>query len=88
MKRKIVIAGIDALPSGLKALQDGMVNATMFQDTGGRERGAGETALKFIHGGIVFSRICISLKLVTRDGASQFANRNRTGKSGHNGKLG
>jgi inositol transport system substrate-binding protein len=73
---KIVIGGIDATQDGLRALSDGDISVTVFQDAAGQGKGAIETALKLAHGESVPSKVYIPFRLVTRDNMKDFMGRN------------
>ena len=75
-KSTVVVGGIDATQDGLKALADGDIGVTVFQDAAGQGRGAIETALKLARGESVPSKVYIPFRLVTRDNIKDFTNRN------------
>jgi inositol transport system substrate-binding protein len=73
---KVVIGGIDATSDGLKALADGDINVTVFQDAAGQGKGAIETALKLAHGETVPTKVYIPFRLVTPANIKDFSGRN------------
>lgn len=73
---KVVVAGIDATPDGLKALADGDIAATVFQDADGQGRGAIDAALALARGEAVPRQVMIPFRLVTRANIGEFSGRN------------
>ena len=73
---KVVIGGIDATPDGLRGIEDGDLDVTVFQDAAGQGRGALDTALRLARGETVPRKTYIPFQLVTRDNVKDFQNRN------------
>jgi len=71
-KDRIVVVGVDAIADALKAVKDGRLDATVFQDAAGQGRGAVEVALRLIRGEAVDKETYIPFKLVTRENISEF----------------
>ncbi len=72
MNDKIVVVGVDAIADALKAVKDGRLDATVFQDA--RQQGAGaiETALKIIRKQPFDRQVFIPFQLVTKENIGQF----------------
>ena len=64
---KILVFGIDAIPAALKAMRDGKMAGTVFQDAQGQGAGAVEAAVRIARGATVEKRIYIPYRLVTRE---------------------
>ena len=73
---KVVIGGIDATQDGLRAIETGDIDVTVFQDAAGQGRGALETALKLARGETVPKKTYIPFQLVTRENVKDFQNSN------------
>jgi inositol transport system substrate-binding protein len=71
-KSGIVIIGIDAIPDALKAVGDGTMAATVFQDARGQGAGAVDTAVKAAKGEKVEKKVYIPFQLVTKDNLANF----------------
>lgn len=63
----VVVAGIDATPAGLAAMQAGDLDVTVFQDAAGQGRGAVDAAVRLVRGEAVPARIDVPFSLVTPD---------------------
>jgi inositol transport system substrate-binding protein len=72
LKDRIVVVGVDAIDDALRAVRDGRLDATVFQDGRGQGRGAVETAVRLIRGEPVTKKSYIPFQLVTQESASQF----------------
>jgi inositol transport system substrate-binding protein len=64
---KTLVFGIDAIPDALKAMKDGKMAGTVFQDAKGQGSGAVEAAVKVAKGEKIDSKIYIPYVLVTKD---------------------
>jgi inositol transport system substrate-binding protein len=73
---KVVIGGIDATQDGLRALADGDIGVTVFQDATGQGKGAIEAALKLARRESVPAKVYIPFQLVTRANIKDFTSRN------------
>jgi inositol transport system substrate-binding protein len=73
MKDKIIIVGVDAIADALKAVKDGRLDATVFQDARGQGAGSIETALKIIRKQPFDKQVFIPFQLVTKDNIGQFS---------------
>ncbi|MDD2456427.1 MAG: sugar ABC transporter substrate-binding protein [Kiritimatiellae bacterium] len=71
-KGDIMVVGVDAIRDALKAVRDGRMEATVFQDGRAQGRGAIEAALRLIRGETCEPQTIIPFKLVTRDNAEAF----------------
>lgn len=73
---KIAVGGIDATSDGLRAIEKGDINVTVFQDAAGQGRLAIDTALKLARGEDVPKKTYIPFKLVTRENVKEYLDRN------------
>lgn len=64
---RILVFGIDAIPGALKAMKDGKMAGTVFQDAKGQGAGAVQAAVKVVRGEKVEGKIFIPYILVTQD---------------------
>jgi ABC-type sugar transport system substrate-binding protein len=67
-----VIIGVDGSDAGLKAVKDGSMTATVFQDAVGQGKAAMKVAAKILAGKKVDKEINIPFQLVTKDNLSDF----------------
>lgn len=72
LKDKVVLASVDAIADALKAVQDGRLDATVFQDARGQGSGAVETALKIVRKQPYETAVFIPFQLVTRENVARF----------------
>jgi len=72
MKDKVVLASVDAIADALKAVKDGRLDATVFQDARGQGSGAVETALKIVRKQPYEMTVFIPFQLVTRENVDRF----------------
>ena len=72
MKDKIIVVGVDAIADALKAVKDGRLDATVFQDARGQGAGSIETALKIIRKQPFDRQVFIPFQLVTKENIGQF----------------
>jgi inositol transport system substrate-binding protein len=68
----ILVFGIDAIPDALKAIRDGKMAGTVFQDAKAQGAGAIQAAVKIAKGENVESKIYIPYVLVTKDDLSKY----------------
>jgi inositol transport system substrate-binding protein len=66
MKSKVVVAGVDAISDALRAVKDGRLDATAFQDARGQGGTAVETAVRIVKGEPFEREVFIPFRLVTR----------------------
>lgn len=71
-QKEIMVIGIDAIPDALKAVEQGKLAATVFQDARGQGAGAVEMALKAIKGEKVPHLYYIPFQLVTKSNLAKF----------------
>lgn len=69
---EIKIIGIDAIPDALKAVEDGKLMATVFQDAKGQGKLAVEVAMKVARKEQVDKVNTVPFKMVTKENLSQF----------------
>ena len=72
MKDKIIIVGVDGIADALKAVKDGRLDATVFQDARGQGAGALGTALKIMRKQPFDKQVFIPFQLVTKENIGQF----------------
>lgn len=71
-KKKIAVMGIDAIPDALKAVADGTMVATIYQDAHGQGSRAVQLAVQLAQGHKVKHLMYIPFQLVTRKNVAQF----------------
>jgi inositol transport system substrate-binding protein len=71
-KDKIIVVGVDAIADALQAVQDGRLDATVFQDAKGQGGQAIETAVKLVRKQPVEKEVFLPFQLVTRENVAQF----------------
>ena len=64
-KDKVVVVSVDAIADALRAVDEGRLDATVFQDAKGQGRTAVDVAVKLVRGDGVPKEIFIPFKLVT-----------------------
>lgn len=72
MKNNVIVVGIDAIADALKAVRDGRLDATVFQDAKAQGRTAIEIALKIIKKEPYQKETFIPFRLVTKDNIEEF----------------
>ncbi|MGB9601697.1 MAG: substrate-binding domain-containing protein, partial [Limisphaerales bacterium] len=72
MKSNVVVVGIDAIADALKAVKDGRLDATVFQDAKGQGQTAVEVAVKIVKKQQYEKETYIPFKLVTKENVDQF----------------
>ncbi|MCC6286847.1 MAG: sugar ABC transporter substrate-binding protein [Chitinophagaceae bacterium] len=76
MKDKVIVVSIDAIADALKAVKDGRLNATVFQDANGQGAGAIDLAIKLAKKEPVEQKeIFIPFQLVTKDNVDRFVKK-------------
>ena len=73
-KDKIAVIGIDAISDALKAVKEGKLCATVFQDARGQGAMALDIAVKLLHGEKVKHSNYIPFQLITKDNIEKFSN--------------
>jgi inositol transport system substrate-binding protein len=77
MKDKVVVVSVDAIADALRAVDEGRLDATVFQDAGAQGRTAVDVAVKLVRGDGVPKEIFIPFKLVTHENVKEYlASRN------------
>jgi inositol transport system substrate-binding protein len=71
-KDQIVIVGVDAIADALQAVQDGRLDATVFQDAARQGRTAIQTAVRIIRGEPFELEIFIPFQVVTQENVAEF----------------
>lgn len=72
MKSNVIVVGIDAIADALKAVKDGRLDATVFQDAKGQGATAVEVAVKIINKQPFEKETYIPFKLVTKDNVDEY----------------
>ncbi|MEJ7739856.1 MAG: sugar ABC transporter substrate-binding protein [Chitinophagaceae bacterium] len=73
LKEKVVVVSIDAINDALRAVKEGRLNATVFQDAKGQGKGAVEMAVKIVNKEPLSEKnIFIPFRLVTKENVVQF----------------
>ncbi|MGC8830684.1 MAG: sugar ABC transporter substrate-binding protein [Verrucomicrobiia bacterium] len=72
MKSNVVVVGIDAIADALKAVKDGRLDATVFQDAKGQGQTAVEVAVKIVKKQQYEKETYIPFRLVTKENVDQF----------------
>jgi inositol transport system substrate-binding protein len=71
-KGKIVVVGVDAIADALRAVKDGRLDATVFQDAKGQGAAAVATAVKIMRHEAYEKQTMIPFQLVTRENVGTF----------------
>lgn len=74
LKDRVVVAGVDAIADALRAVKEGRLDATVFQDARGQAGTALETAVKILRGEPFQPQVLIPFQLVTRENVDRFLN--------------
>jgi inositol transport system substrate-binding protein len=72
LKAGIIVASVDAIADALRAVKDGRLDATVFQDAKGQGGMAVETALKILNREPFEKQIFIPFRLVTRENIGEY----------------
>jgi inositol transport system substrate-binding protein len=72
LKDKVVVVSIDAIPDALRAVKNGSLDATVFQNAVEQGSQSLEIALKLINGESVDKKTLIPFELVTGDNVSEY----------------
>jgi ABC-type sugar transport system substrate-binding protein len=69
----VLVFGVDATPDGIKAVEEGTLTATVFQDAVGQSEGSMEIAIKAVKGESIAETVkWIPYVLVTKDNVADF----------------
>ena len=71
LKDKVVLASVDAIADALQAVQDGRLDATVFQDARGQGGTAVDMAVKIVRQQPVEKQVFIPFRLVTKENVAQ-----------------
>lgn len=71
-KQKVVVASVDAIADALRAVKDGRLDATVFQDAEGQGGGAVETAVKLVRKQPYEKQLFLPFHLVTRENVDRY----------------
>ena len=71
-RKDILVIGIDAIPDALRAVDEGKLCATVFQDARGQGKLALETAVQLVQGRAVRKTNYIPFQLVTKQNLHEF----------------
>jgi inositol transport system substrate-binding protein len=77
LKSKVVVVSVDAIADALKAVQEGRLEATVFQDAQGQGSQAVDTAVRIIRHQPFEKTTYIPFQLVNRDNVMRFFNTQR-----------
>ena len=72
LKDKVIVASVDAIADALQAVQDGRLDATVFQDARGQGGTAVETAVKIARKQPFDKEVFIPFHLVTKENVGQY----------------
>lgn len=72
LKNKVIVVGVDALPDALRAVQQGSLDATVFQNAGQQGAKAVETAVKIARKQPFDKQVLIPFQLVTKANVGEF----------------
>jgi len=73
--KKVLVGGIDATPDGLKALAQGKMQVTVFQDAVGQGKASVDVAQRLIKGEKVDSHLWIPFELVTKENMQTYVEK-------------
>jgi inositol transport system substrate-binding protein len=72
LKDRVLVTSVDAIADALRAVQDGRLDATVFQDARGQGGSAVETVMKILRAAPFDKQVFIPFRLVTRDNVAEF----------------
>jgi inositol transport system substrate-binding protein len=75
VKKDIVVVSVDAIPDALKAVKDGRLDATVFQNAKGQGAGSVDTALKIINKESFSKEVFIPFELVTKENVDKYVTK-------------
>lgn len=70
LKDKVIVASVDAIADATRAVRDGRLDATVFQDAAGQAGMALETAVQIVRGQPYEKEVFIPFRLITRETAT------------------
>jgi len=73
--KKVLVGGIDATPDGLKAMAQGKMQVTVFQDAVGQGKASVDVAQRLIKGEKVDSHLWIPFELVTKENMQTYVEK-------------
>ncbi|MHC1763729.1 MAG: sugar ABC transporter substrate-binding protein [Verrucomicrobiia bacterium] len=76
MKDKVIVVSVDAIADALRAVKEGRLDATVFQDARGQGSAAVETAVKIARGQPYEKQVLIPFYLVTKTNVDEFLRPN------------
>ena len=71
-KDKVIVASVDAIGDALQAVEDGRLDATVFQDAQGQGGGAVETAVRIIRKQPYEKQLYLPFQLVTKENVDRY----------------
>lgn len=77
LKQNVVVVSVDAISDALHSVKEGLLDATVFQDSSGQGSAAVETAVKLVRKQPVPAEVFLPFQLVTRENVDQFAGPQR-----------
>ncbi len=78
MKDRVIVVSVDAIADALRAVKEGRLDATVFQDARGQGSAAVETAVKIARGQPCETQVLIPFYLVTKTNVDEFLRPNST----------
>jgi|YelNatPaOPRAMG01_1025707.scaffolds.fasta_scaffold05653_10 inositol transport system substrate-binding protein len=72
LKDRVIVASVDAIADALRAVQDGRLDATVFQDARGQGSRAVETAVRLARKQPAETEVFLPFQLITRENVAQF----------------
>lgn len=72
LKDRVIVASVDAIADALRAVRDGRLDATVFQDARGQGSRAVETAVRLVRKQPCETEVFLPFELVTRDNVARF----------------
>ncbi len=72
IKKRVVLVSVDSIADAVQAVQDGRLDATVFQDSRGQARAAVETALRIVRKQGYEKQVYVPFQLVTRENVGTY----------------
>lgn len=72
LKDRVIVASVDAIADALRAVREGRLDATVFQDARGQGSRAVETAVRLVRKQPCETEVFLPFELVTRDNVARF----------------
>lgn len=76
LKDKIPVIGVDAIADALTSMQDGVLNATLFQNANMQGKMSIDIVVNYLNGDKIENEYWIPFEQVTPDNVSQYTNKN------------